>query len=106
MYSSAFFDRRCEWSQIAVVHVSIDHARACGNWIEVNVIRPLLQRAPHFVGVFGAIIDTSDPTFMSADVIEHCLDDVGLYAKLGHLRCSGAPKVMQAPGLRDVQALV
>ena len=36
MYSSAFFDRRCEWSQIAVVHVSIDYARPRGNWIEVS----------------------------------------------------------------------
>ena len=70
------------------------------------MIRPFRQSVVHFAFVSCAIIDASNASLVTTDVIKDSLDDVRLYAKLGHLRCSGAPKVMQAPGLRDVQAPV
>jgi hypothetical protein len=64
----------------------------------VEMIRPTLERTPHFVGVFGAVVNTSNAAFVAADVIKHCFDDVGLYAKLCHSRCASPSEIMEHPG--------
>jgi hypothetical protein len=49
------------------------------------MIRPTLERAPHFVGVFGAIINSRDRSFVSRLVIKDRFYVVGLDAKLSHV---------------------
>ena len=46
----------------------------------INVIRPLLQRIAHLVGVLGALVDTSYATAVAGVVVENGLDVVWLYA--------------------------
>jgi hypothetical protein len=46
----------------------------------VKVIRPTLQRGAHFVGVLGALINTSNAAAMSTVVVQDRLDMVGLHA--------------------------
>jgi hypothetical protein len=71
----------------------------------VEMIRPTLERAPHFVGVFGAIVNASYTTFMPALVIEHCLDYVWLHTNLGHVGRSTSPTIMKSPR-RNAQASI
>src|SRR5262249_16675436 len=59
-----------------------------------NMIRPFLQRGAHLPFVLCAVIDASNATLMSALMIKHSLDDVWLHPKLGHLRCTGAPRIV------------
>jgi hypothetical protein len=58
------------------------------------MIRPTLERAPHFVGIAGAIVNASNASLVATDVIEHCLDDVRLNSKLSHSRCASPAKIV------------
>ena len=69
------------------------------------MISPTLERVPHIIRIFSAVIRTSHSLLMSALVIEDSLDVPGLYAEFGHASCSGPAQVMQAPR-RNVQALI
>ena len=50
---------------------------------KLNVLTPKLERGPLFCGVARSVVDASDASLVTADVVEHSLDDVGLHAKFG-----------------------
>ena len=47
----------------------------------VDVVGPALERIPHVVGVFGALVNASHATAMARVVVENGLDVVGLDAE-------------------------
>src|SRR5262249_8898547 len=63
----------------------------------VEMICPALERTPHLSFVARSIVNTSNATFVSADVVQHCLDDVWLCAKLCHSRCASPSEIIERP---------
>ena len=58
-----------------------------------------------FLGaVLRAIINTGDAALVAANMIEHCLDDVRLYAKLGHSSRHRAPQIVMHPSGQGMAA--
>ena len=51
------------------------------------------------IGVRAAVLDTSDASFVPANVIQNGLDNVGLDANVSHTRCHRAAQVVQRPVL-------
>jgi hypothetical protein len=62
------------------------------------MIRPALERAPHFICVLCSVVRASNASTMSWEeqglgpgiMVQDCFDVVGLYAKLAKLRSSGS----------------
>ena len=63
-----------------------------------DMIGPTLQRLAHLPFVPRAIVDARHPCPMTADVVEHSLDDVRKHPKPIRHHCRGsAPEIMQSP---------
>jgi len=74
-----------------------DRLFARPNYQCLKVIRPLLQRSPHFRFVFRTLINTSNARTMATVVVENGFDVVGLHAKLTELGCASATEVVETP---------
>src|SRR5690349_19800262 len=61
------------------------------------MLSPEVQRLAFLLVVSCAVIDTGDAGLVAGDVIEHSLDNVRLYAQLGHARGDGASQVVHCP---------
>ena len=73
---------------IGAIGVASPYPYSCCDLVEM--IGPTLERGPHVVGVLGAIINASHSRLVSRLVVEDGLDNVGVYAKLGHASGGGA----------------
>jgi hypothetical protein len=64
----------------------------------LNVSCPPLKPVAHLRFIPSTIVDASDASPMTADVVQDCLDNVRQYPEaIGHHSCSGTAKVMDAP---------
>ena len=58
---------------------------------------PEIERLTFLCGIARPIVDAGTAGLMSADMVEHSLDDVRLHAEFGHAGRDRAPYVMQPP---------
>jgi len=61
----------------------------------IKVIRPTLERAPHLPFIARSIVNASNASLMTANVIKDCFDDVRLHTEFSHAGSASATKVMK-----------
>lgn len=62
-----------------------------------DMFTPTLQSCAFLGCVNGAIVNTSNSSLMTRNVIEHSFDDMGLYTDVRHPCCNSAANVVDAP---------
>ena len=66
---------------------------------------PFAQSLPLFICIGCAIIDTGNPGFVAADMVDHCFNDVGLNACFRHAGHHRSTEIMKSPVL-DARAKI
>src|SRR5262249_5299210 len=74
-----------------------DRLFARPNYQRLNVIRPLLQSLAYSVRHLRSVVHASNASLVAGDVIEGHFYNMRKHAKLSHLCCASAAKIVETP---------